>query len=374
MKRQSWRLFFILSATALLRASAADFELKSASPLSLAWHGAPLIVAERAEPDFAPKPTVARVDVAGWEAVHHVWRADEKSRTRIEAAVSADTFEFTLVRLVEADLSGLVRYSFTVPHAFLDGRKAELVADAKNAKGAAATKGFTAGTLGAKHIKTANLLTYLRVRHPAGDLDFDFNPRGWWTGEKTVTPRAAEWSMRRTAEGYVFSTAFSRTLAGTLQEFKFVIRRADPCPVVDVHPRTPTRWTDGYRNMLRLKADAIHIERDSKGDATFQLRVPRDGHYMVNLLAGAPDRAIGPCELWTDENKKRRLPRVAAGNQDTWTVVARAVNGRITLHLRGDFHLAAAGVAPMLYDNEDYLFRRGWWLSTQRHPDDTLPD
>jgi hypothetical protein len=46
----------------------------------------------------------------------------------------------------------------------------------------------------------------------------------------------------------------------------------------------------------------------------------------------------------------------------------------ITLHFRGDLHVTTLGVTPLLYDNEDYLFRRGWWLSSQRHPEDKLPD
>jgi hypothetical protein len=158
-------------------------------------------------------------------------------------------------------------------------------------------------------------------------------------------------------------------LAGTLQEFKVVIRHADKRPVVDVHPRTPTRWTDGYRNISRLDKDKIQIENNS-----LKVRVPRDGWYMVNLLVGATDRSIGPCEVWADENKKRQMPRVAKGDSDTWTVVARAVNEMITLHFRGDLHVTTLGVTPLLYDNEDYLFRRGWWLSSQRHPEDKLPD
>ncbi len=362
----------LLAATTA--ASTAGFELQSASPLSVTWRGAPLIVAEKAGPEFAPAPAVTRVDAAGWEAVHHVWRADAKSKTRIEVAVAADTFELTLVRLVAADVAGAATYAFTVPHEFLDGRTAEIIAEPDGKTGKAGRKGVMTGTLGPREIKSASQIACLRVRHPAGGLDFDFNPRGWWTSGSTVTPRAAEWNMRRTRGGYVFSTGVSHALAGTLQEFKLVIRRADPRPVNEVHPRAATRWTDGYRNALRLKADAIHIERDPQGDATIQLRVPRDGYYLVNLLAGAPDRAIGPCELWAGENRKRDMPRVAAGDFDTWTVVAHAVNNRITLRFRGDFLLSAVGVAAMLYDNEDYLFNRGWWLSPQRHPDDTLPD
>ncbi|MBM3861093.1 MAG: hypothetical protein FJ395_15800 [Verrucomicrobia bacterium] len=355
-------ILLLLAATSVI---AGDFELKSAAPLSLAWRGAPLIVAENAEPEFAPKPVVTRVDAL----IHHVWRADDKSKTRIEVATGEDTFELTLVRLVEADVSGLVRYTFTVPHAFLDGCPAEWIAEPEGKTGKAARKGVATGTLGPRDIKNANLITYLRVHHPAGDLDFDFNPRGWWTGEKTITPHAAEWNMRRTAAGYEFSSAFSRTMAGTLQEFKVVIRRADKRPVSDVHPRVANRWTDGYRNIFRLDKDKIHIERD-----TLQFRVPRDGWYMVNMLVGATDRPIGPCEVWADETKKRQMPRVAPGERDTWTLVARAVNETITLRLRGDFHLTAVGVTPMLYENEDYLFRRGWWLSSQRHPGDTLPE
>jgi len=232
----------------------------------------------------------------------------------------------------------------------------------------------------------------------------------------TFTPESAD---RRAAEfaaagfkavitsGYHFRLNYAARDADIRRIARLI---ADAChkhglKVIEHHDWT-IHFYDGYRNALQLNVgapqvkgytnlaadDSVRIERDErfaqtapvrvegasprdpKAGAAFQVPVPRDGRYMLNLLVGAPDRPIGPCALWTDETKKRQTPRVAAGDYDTWTVVGHAVSGQITVRLSGDFRLAAMGVAPMLYDTEDYLFRRGWWLSPQRHPDDSLPD
>lgn len=67
------------------------------------------------------------------------------------------------------------------------------------------------------------------------------------------------------------------------------------------------------------------------------------------------------------------MPRVAAGEYGSWAISGHANSGVLELTLCGDFRLAAVAVAPMMYENEDFLFRRGWWLSTDFHPDDNLP-
>ena len=46
----------------------------------------------------------------------------------------------------------------------------------------------------------------------------------------------------------------------------------------------------------------------------------------------------------------------------------------MTLRFTGDFRIAAIGVSPMLFENEDFLVKRNWWLSAERHPEDDLPD
>lgn len=373
----------------------------------------PVITGESGVPEFKAAPTVSPVEVAGWDTVFDVRRADDVAATRAEAALSPQGFEFTCVRLMRAEASGLVRYAFVTPHAFLDGHHAEIVGTGVKTPASFIQKKQISGPLGTDGISQINPILYLRVRHPKGAVDFDFNPRGYWTGEKTVTPRAAEWSMKRTAEGYVFATAFSRTQYGTLQEFKFAIRPADARPVWEVHPRVAARWTNGHRNMLRLSAGAdaidghialpgerarwldagsVRIENDARfrdvgrtrfegaspihpdGAATLEIDVGRAGYYLVNLLAGAPDRAIGPCEVETGMPEKFTLPAVPKGEYDSWALVAFAKDGRFAISFRGDFRIAAAGIAPLMYENEDFLFRRGWWLSPQWNPEGSLLD
>ena len=116
--------------------------------------------------------------------------------------------------------------------------------------------------------------------------------------------------MRRTAEGYVFTTAFSRTLAGTLQEFKFVIRRADKRPVIDVHPRTPTRWTDGYRSILRLNVGTTRIKGFTNLTANASVRIERDERFAQT----APARVEGasPRDPKAGATFPLRVPRTSS--------------------------------------------------------------
>ena len=271
------------------------------------------------------------------------------------------------------------------------------------------------GPLGPTAIAHVKQLRYLRLHHAAGAVDFDFHPQGHWTGETGVSARTADWSMRRTAAGYEFATAFGKAARGTLLEFKFVVRPADPRPVAEVHPPVANRWTDPYRNTLQLSfgersvrryiaagaenssarwrsPDRLFRQRDDRFAATDPIRhegvcpleseaenvleidVARDGDYLVNLLVGAADRAIGPCRIRPGNRPEVTCPAVEVGRYDSWSVVARSQEGRLVLAFRGSFRLVAAGVAPMLYENEDYQFRRTWWVTPGWQPDARLLD
>jgi len=143
-------------------------------------------------------------------------------------------------------------------------------------------------------------------------------------------------------------------------------------------------WADP--SLLRLESDgrfaetapvraegASPREAAAKDGPVLRLRTEREGYYLVSLLVGSPERAIGPCEVSTGRDEVRTMPRVAAGEYGSWAIVGHANSGVLELTLCGDFRLAAVAVVPMMYENEDFLFRREWWLSTDFHPDDNLP-
>jgi len=401
--------------------AAADggFKIESAAPLSVTYNGTAVIVRDTVKPEFTATPAVSTVRVPGWDMVYHVWRGSKTSQARMEAAAAGGEFEFTFCRLIQADVAGFVNYTFVVPHEFLDGRQVEVLGTVSQGEAQGWKGRALSGVMGGDGIQRLRPVKYLRVHHPAGDLDFDFNPRGPWVCGQGITKRAAEWNMRRTGDGYVFSTAFSRTIWGTLQEFKFIIRRADERAVDGVHPPTAVRWSRPYANLLMLnigdseargyvnvpladvspdsaahwlKADGLRVERDDRFRAVgitryegvapkdpalrcvLRIRLPRDGYHMVNMCVGARDRPIGPCKIFVGDKLKTTASSVPAESYDSWSVVAHSRAGGIDLGLAGDFRLTAVGIAPMMYDNEDFLFRRNWWLSSERHPGDTLPD
>ena len=406
-------LYFAIAIVFVGAVWGGDFEIRSAAPLAVTYKGAPLITGETAIPDLPTKADVRKVDVQGWEVVHQVQRAGAIQKVRQEVAASKDTLEFTLVRLVAADVHGFVRYGFIVPHAFLDGQRAEVIGTGIKTPPQYVQKRHLDGPLGVEGISYVKDFLYLRVHRPEGAIDFDLNPRGWWVGQKTVTPRAAPWAMRRVKEGYMFWTAFSRTSYGTLQEFKFIIRAADARPVTEVHPRVANRWTTPYRNLLNLNigpapvegytpfpsekarwrdASSVRLETDErmpetgqtrregacpvdpKAGAVMEIDMGREGYYLVNMLVGSPSRAVGPCDVTDATGRKQTCASVPKGAYDSWAIVACAKDGKIVLQFRGDFRLAAVGVAPMMYENEDFLFRRSWWVSPDWNPEGNLLD
>ena len=423
--RRGWALLLALLCLSAAPLRAEIFQVKDTDPLQVTWGGQPLIVGQSGKPALAEPVRVATVPVDGWDQVVHLWRSGPQSRCRVELAASADAFELTMVRLVEAQVAGFVSYELNLPLSFLDGCQAEIIGTGVKVPAEAVRGNKLVGVLGLGGISRVNPIRYLRLRHPDRPqeaLDFDFRPRGHWAGEKTITPHAAEWHLRRDRGGYVLRSAFSRTIHGTLQELKLVIRRADQRPVEQVHPRVANRWTTPHANRLRVNVgnvpvkgyqtaalpglpagigkspvcwqqpDRLLLQRDERYRDVAPVRLegvaPRDptepvelsididrpGHYLVNLLVGAPDRPVGPCVITSAKDRHIKMPAVAAGACDCWSVVVPASADMLRLRLAGDFRLMAFGVAPLLYENEDFLFRRPWWLSTHRFPEDQLPD
>ena len=224
----------------------------------------------------------------------------------------------------------------------------------------------------------------------------------------------------RDKDGYHLHTGDNKSQWGGLHEFKLVIRPALDTPIEQVHPLASTRWThpfpvtlrvnfgevavEGYVNcslasgdaaasaswadpsLLKLETDdrfaetaPVRLEGVSPKDAATQppsalrLRLERDGYYLVSLLVGSAGRAVGPCEVYGGVGEPRKAPQVAAGEYGSWPIVGHAVDGVLEVTLRGDFRLVAASAAALMYENEDYLIGRGWWLSTEFHEGDHLP-
>jgi len=425
----------LLAASLLASASVpADLSLESAHPLTLTFHGRPLVIEQQLFPEMAGEPDLREVQVAGWQQAHHLWWADKTSRIREEIAVRADAFELTHVRLIQPKVHGFTSVALIIPHELLDGVQVEALGSPTPAEHATQQgRAFTC-KLGPEGVTRIKELLYLRVHLPGGALDFDLNVRGRWIGGDGITKRTAVWQLFRDKDGYHLHTGDNKSQWGGLHEFKLVIRPALDIPIEQVHPVASTRWTQPFPVALRVNFGEVAVEGyttcslalpfakppgDGPGDnsaaaeatagwadpsllkletndrfaetapvrvegvsprdaatqppSALKLRLERDGYYLVSLLVGSTDRVVGPCEVYGGVGEPRKAPQVAAGEYGSWPIVGHAVDGVLEVTLRGGFRLVAASAAAMMYENEDYLFGRGWWLSTEFHEGDHLP-
>jgi hypothetical protein len=360
---------------------------------------------QRVVSDWHLDPPVAeaetwQVEAEGWDEVHHRWATSEGWRMRQEIAARADRLEITHMRLHETGTAGVASAGLTIPLETLDGALFECIG---SPRGTVQREGRTSrGTLGPDDVTVIKNIEYLRVHLPDGGVDFDGNHKGAWTPGPGHGPGVQRFTLIRYDDGWRLWAADGKARRGSLHSLKLVITPASDTPIAEVHPVVNTRWTTpwlptsriniGATDVRRFDASALpggEITRDERfadvqservegasitgGELALSIPVERDGIYLVSLLAGDPARQIGPCALSAGVGEPRESSCVQPGDYACWVVPARALDGAISITVRGTARISAMQAAPMLFANEDFLIRRGWWVSTDLHEDDDLP-
>jgi len=408
----------LLLAALVAGPACAQFALQSPYPLEITFGDEPLIIDRSVAPEIEGAPSVVETQADGWESLLQVWHAAPGSRMRQEIALRSDRIELTHLRIVDPDITGSQSAGLLLTHGLLDGARVEIIGTPQPAGSATADGRVFAGKLGENGVRSIKYLKFLRLHTPAGPIDFDCNPRGFWVGSYNLTKAASRWSLSRTDDGWLLVAAHGKSRRGALHDAKLVISTGSTRPVDEVHPVARTRWTDPYTAAFRVNmgatpvpkyemcvtqtagddwaaswsdAESLRPERDERfvdvspvrvegvaladpeKPARLRMRVERDGWYLVSLLVGSADRAMGPCDLFAGHGEPRTTPTVAAGEYGSWPVIARATDGLITVSITGNCRVVAAQAAVMMYANEDYLVERSWWVSEDFHPDDDLP-
>ena len=392
----------VAAALLLLTATlaCAQIDLVSVVPLHVEFVGARVIDGLIVEPAPASPPRAWQVAAEGWAQVHHRWLAQSGSKLRQEIAVRPDRLEFTHIRLLQPDVTGVTSAGVLLPAALIDGVRAEFLGSPRPAEAATREGPAWSATLGREGVTSIRSLSYLRLHLPGGAVDFDCAPKGTWCPGEGVCPATPAWALLRRDDGWWLYSADGKVRPGGIHEFKLVMTPARPEPVAEVHPAVNVRWTNPYAPTVRLSFGApvggfepcafeggsstrderfagVQPERvegvSVSGEASFVIPVERDGVYLVSLLVGDPEREIGPAEVFAGVGEPLRMPAVAAGDYDCWVAPGRCAQRAITVRLTGDFRLVAAQAAPMMFAVEDYLLDRDWWVSTQFDAADDLP-
>lgn len=381
------------------RLAPAQVSLVSIEPLQIEVAGQRVVDDWYLDPP-AEQVETRQVPADGWAQVYHRWAVGEGWKMRQEVAARPDRLEITHMRLLETGTVGVASTGVTIPLETFDGAFFECIG---TITGGAQREGRTwRGALGPDDVTVIKNLEYLRVHLPGGALDFDGNHKGSWCPGEGICPGVERFTLIRYDDGWRLWAADGKARRGALHTMKLVVLPAREAPVADVHPVVNTRWTEPYIPTSRVNIGTFAVDRfaasvqpggeltrDERfvdvqpervegaaitgGELTLTIPVERDGVYLVSLLAGDPEREIGPCTLSAGVDEPRQTAAVAAGDYACWVTPGRAVEGEIAVSVTGNARICALQAAPMMFANEDYLLDRGWWVSTDFHEDDALP-
>ena len=245
----------------------------------------------------------------------------------------------------------------------------------------------------------ANAVRYLVLRRDGQSIVFDLNPPGPHTWGRKSLLTEKDWLLARAGDSIVLRADMRRVKWGDARRFKVVIMTGDH-PYDDVHSsskrghppmlspavylncgarlkRYKTVDTSEYtaeRGVGWLASSGLQIVsselpagiyRDQvkgSGKHTLRIDVP-SGVYLVNLLAGSAAEASSPLQVYAGGEPRLRDLQTDRGQFTAKTLHTRAVDGQVRLSFEGgDWSLAALSLSALVYETEDYLFERPWFI------------
>ena len=297
------------------------------------------------------------------------------------------------------------RYAMKIPTDLLDGAHYKAVTGSllrPKIKEGRLSKGIDEG----KAIEGP--VWYITFTRNGQSITFDLNPVGPHNfGRKTMLCEK-DWRLSREGDAFVLWANMRRVKWGDMREFKVVITPHEwayekthatnkrgytpyifPSMLIDFGKEATSRHVKGdcslynrgrghgWRDASGLDLVATGFSGPLKKDhvrggeqkKTYLIDA-RNGLYLINLVFGSADEASGPFNVFAGGQLKLTNLRTAKGAFSAKTIHTRAENGQITLAFQGkSWMLNGLSAIPLIADDEDYLFKRTWWIQQSRFND-----
>ena len=301
---------------------------------------------------------------------------------------------------------GGARYEMRIPVEFLDGARYKAVTGSLF-RPTIKEGELTAGNEDGKVIEIK--IWYITFTRNGQPITLDLNPVGPHNfGFKTMLCER-DWRLSREGDCFVLWANMTKVKWGETRSFKIAITPRDwayetshtsslrgvktylkPDKSINFSPKTTKRYEQadcssydrgrghGWHNGLGLKLVRTglpdEIKRDyvrGAGEYTYVYVIDvADGIYLVNLVLGSTEEASGPLDVLDGDIPKLTGLRTAKGDFAVKTFHTRARNRQIRVGIRGkSWTLNGLSVTPLMYDSEDYLLKRTWWIQQRRFDD-----
>ena len=252
---------------------------------------------------------------------------------------------------------------------------------------------------------------WLSFTTPRGKITFDFNPQGvptyYDTGVNTIQ---SQWSVIKQGDKLEMTFSVSASNYGGALTGKLVIFEGDKSDYGNHHAVTYYHYFSeipgkqlfcfgqkgskafinagitgydskkgyGWKNpdgLLKVGGDmtgALYTAAASSHNNTFTTDHLRPGLYLITLRSSALDKNVGPFNVSLNGEKIFINIKVKKGDVANLTCVRGIEGGKSELKFDGNWAASVLGYQLFMHSDEDFEFRRGFWIKKDGYCPDVM--
>ncbi|MCE5345854.1 MAG: beta-galactosidase trimerization domain-containing protein [Bacteroidales bacterium] len=402
----------------ILTVKGSPFSVSASKNLEVRWKGENLVVGDMhswiANQNVGSSSEIYEASKGkGWQYTN-VWSEKSPLPFRRETGISPDgkkieiNFQSHQDALMTSYPSPTISYTIFVPLPALKNSTWEaLTGRSYNAK-------WSSGTLNSE-TPDGNFIgasaRWISFTTPRGKITFDFNPHGVTTyyvdGANTVQ---SQWSVKKRGDMIEMTFSVPATNYGGALTSKLVIFEGDKTGYLKHHAVTYYHYFSeipkeqlfcfggkstsefinagtkvynadkgyGWKNADGLfetggdMTGALYTSVKSSKNNSFITSNLRPGLYLITLRSGALADNIGPFNVSLNGEKVFSNIKVDKGNVANLTCVRWIEEGKADLNFEGNWAACVLGYQLFMHTEEDFEFRRGFWIRNDGFCPDVL--
>jgi hypothetical protein len=407
-----------MSTQKMLTVKGSPFAISSEKNIEISWKGEKLIsgdihswLVNKNVGTSAENFEVSKGN--GWQFTN-VWSKNSQLPYRREAGISPDgkkievSFQSHQDALMKSFPSPVIFYKIYLPLSALNNSTWEaLTGRSYNAR-------WTSGTINSATPDgdfVGNDARWITFTTPRGKITFDFNPQGvttyFVTGSNTI---ATQWSVIKKDDMIEMSFAINATNYGGALTSKLVIFEGDKGDYLKHHAVTYYHYfseipkeklycigsksskpfistgikiydaekgygwnnSDGLREVGGDLPGSLYTSATSVKGNTFTSNNLRPGLYLVTLRSSALNKNTGPFNISLNGEKVFSDIKVDKGNVANFTCVRWIEGGKADIKFDGDWAVSVLGYQLFMHSEEDFEFRRGFWIKKDGYCPDII--
>jgi hypothetical protein len=402
----------------MMTVKGSPFAISSAKTIGVEWKGEKLITRDShswlGSEDvglYAIKNEVSYEK--GWQ-LSNAWSEKSQAPFRREIGISPDgkkielNFQSHQDALMKNYPSSAITYRIYVPLSALNNSSWEaLTGRSQNAKWSSGS--LNSSTPDGDFIGSA--ARWISFTTPKGKITFDFNPNGVTTyfvaGSNTIQ---SQWNIIKKGEVLEMSFSVGASNYGGALTSKLVIFEGDKSDYLKHHAvpfyyyfsesakdrlfcfggkstkeftnaalavfdsKKGYGWnsTEGLRQTGGNLPGALYTAAASSKSNTFTAKDLRPGLYLVTLRSSALDKNTGPFNVSLNGEKVFSNIKIEKGKVANLTCVRWIEGSKADLHFDGTWAVNVLGLQQFMHSDEDYEFRRGFWIKGDGYNPDIL--